>query len=482
MGANGGCTLHIKFGTDGWRGIIANDFTFENVAICAQGVADYIKAEGSPERGLLVGYDTRFGSREFAVLVAEVLAGNGINILLCDTPAPTPVVSYNVLANKTAGAVIITASHNPAQWNGFKLKSEYAGSASSETIRQLEEHIDRVGSVPPSSIPLSLAVSQGLVCDIDPQPPYVEQIKRLVDIEGIKRSGINVVVDSMHGAGRGYLPTLLQGSEGPILEIRTEVNPAFPGMVQPEPIAQNLARLSALVVERGADVGIAYDGDADRLGVIDEKGEYLSTLEVFSLLALYLLDVKGQRGPIVKSLTSSDMLIKLGRQYGVPVFETKVGFKYIGPLMIKENALMAGEESGGYGYRGHIPERDGILSSLLFLEFIIRKGLRPSELLQHLHSKVGEHHFQRRDIPFASEARSSLQQILDAAGSVKELGGMNVISTDVTEGRRFRFEEGWLAIRFSGTEPLVRIYGEADTPARVESLLDGAASMLGLAS
>ena len=227
-------------------------------------------------------------------------------------------------------------------------------------------------------------------------------------------------------------------------------------------------------------MGIAYDGDADRLGIIDETGQYLNTLQVFALLALYLLDVKGDRGPLVKSLTSSDMLFKLGELYDVPVLETGVGFKYTGPLMIKENALIGGEESGGYGFRGHIPERDGVLSSLFLLEFMVRKEMRPSELLKYLYSKVGEWHYSRRDVPFTAAKRTGLQQKLDDSSAVKEIAGMKVTSTDTTEGRRFRFDKGWLIVRFSGTEPLVRVYAEADTPERVESLMDGAAALLGI--
>ena len=468
--------MAIVFGTDGWRGIIADDFTFENVAICSQGVASYVKEMGLSHRGLLVGYDTRFASREFAQRAADVFAGNGIKTLLCNKTASTPAVSYNVLVHETAGAAVITASHNPARWNGFKFKPEYAGSASSEIVAQLEGHIERVYREGLLLAP----TARDLILEVDPVPPYLEQLGRLVDLGAIRTSGLNIVVDAMHGAGGGYLPALLQGAKGSMLEIRSEVNPAFPGMNQPEPVVQNLARLSEMVVEREADVGIAYDGDADRLGVIDEKGRYVNTQQVFALLALYLLEVRGQRGPLVKSLTSSDMIFKLGKLYNVPVFETGIGFKYAVPVMMRENALMAGEESGGYGYRGHIPERDGVLSSLLMLEFMMRKEMRPSELVQYLHSKVGEHYFNRRDVPFPTEDRPGLCQRLDGSADVKEVAGMKVISSDTTEGRRFRFEKGWLAVRFSGTEPLVRIYAEADTPERVESLLDGATALLGV--
>ena len=472
--------MTIKFGTDGWRAIIADEFTFENVAICVQGVAGYIKEIGLVDRGVVIGYDTRFLSKEFAMCAAEVFAGNGIPTLLCHGASPTPVVSYNVLVHNAAGAVVITASHNPPQWNGLKFKPDYGGSASSEIADRLVEHIARVSTSPSNRLSFTQAAAQGLISEIDPKPPYVEQIARMVDLDAIKESGIKVVVDAMHGAGAAYLPMLLQGARGSVAEIRGEVNPAFPGMKQPEPIAENLALASELVVKRQADVGIAYDCDADRLGVIDEHGRYLNTLQVFALLALYLLEVKGHRGPIVKSLTSSDMLFRLGELYGVPIVETGVGFKYAGPLMIKENALMAGEESGGYGFRGHIPERDGILSSLFLLEFMARTQMKPSELLQHLYDKVGEWHFSRRDIPFNAAKKADIQGKLDKNDGVTEIAGMKITSTDAREGRRFRIDNGWLIVRFSGTEPLVRIYAEADTPDKVDALINGAAALLGI--
>ena len=469
----------IKFGTDGWRAIIADDFTFDNVALCAQGVAAYTKANPSPERGLLVGYDTRFASPDFAARTAEVFAANGIPTLLCDKPTPTPVVTYNVLSRHTAGAAVITASHNPPQWNGFKFKPDYAGSASPEIIAQIEEQIAQAQQRPVSRLPLEQALSNGAVKMVDATLPYMKHLAKFVDLDSLKRSGLNIAVDAMHGAGAGYLPALLDGARGVVTEIRGEYNPTFPGMQQPEPIAHNLGPLSDLVVQSNADVGIAYDGDADRLGIIDERGRYLSTLQVFALLALYLLEARGERGPIVKSLTSSSMLFRLGQLFEVPVMETGVGFKFASPLMLKENALMAGEESGGYAFRGHIPERDGILSSLLLLDFMVRMDKRPSELLQHLFDRVGEHHFGRRDIAFEAQARPKLEQSLSNGASASEIAGLKVTSVDTIEGVRFHFNQSWLAIRFSGTEPLVRIYAEADHPDRVNALLDGAAALLG---
>ena len=472
--------MAIKFGTDGWRAIIAEEFTFENVSLCVQGVASYVKELRWEDRGVVVGFDTRFGSRDFARCAAETLAANGVPALLSKGVSPTPVVSYSVPKLGAAGAVMITASHNPAEWNGVKFKPEYGGSASSEIVARLEEHVRAAEAVGASRMGLEEALKEGLVREVDPAPKYMSQMGRMVDLEVVRGAGIGVLVDAMHGAGAGYLPRLLEGSAGRVEEIRREVNPAFPGMHQPEPIAENLTQASAMVAGGNLDVGIAYDGDADRLGVLDENGRYFNTLQVFALLALYLLEVRGERGPIVKSITSSDMLFRLGEIYDVPILETGVGFKYAGPLMMKENALMAGEESGGYGFRGHIPERDGILSSLLFLEFMARTGKRPSELLSMLYDRVGEWYYDRRDVPFDDGKRAEFQEALAKSGEVSEIGGMRVVSTDATDGRRFRFEKGWVMVRLSGTEPLVRIYAEADSEEVVEALLSGASGMLGL--
>ena len=486
----------IHFGTDGWRGLIARDFTFDNVALCAQGVASYLRQEGIAGKGLVVGYDTRFASEEFAGRVAEVMAGNGITTFLATSAAPTPVVSYNILRHNAAGAAIITASHNPALWSGFKFKPAYAGSASPEITDRLEQEIERAESLGIDSLPLARARDEGMVRDFDPMPPYHEHLSRLIDLQGISDAGLTVVVDAMYGAGSGYLTALLarsspkdtgeSASEQPgkttVLEINAERNPAFPGIERPEPVAHNLKVLSRLVVERGADVGIAFDGDADRVGIIDEKGTFFSTLETFALLALYLLEVKGERGALVKSLTSTRMLHKLGEVYGVPVIETPVGFKYICPIMLREEALMGGEESGGYGFRGHIPERDGIFSSLLLLEYMVKTGMRPSQLLEHMTSVVGPHYYERRDIVFLPEDRDRLQARLEQ-GDLWEIAGTSIVSSDSIDGRRFNFaSDAWLLVRFSGTEPLLRIYAEADSPARVGQLLDGAIEFLGIQS
>ena len=467
----------IRFGTDGWRGIIAEDFTFANVTRCSQGLADYLKAQGTAGKGLVVGYDTRFLSREFAETVASVLAGNGIRAYLSREAAPTPVISFNVLHLQAAGAAIITASHNPAIWNGFKFKPEYAGSATQEITDRLEQAIAQVGEA--SSMPLVRARDEGLVVEIDPIPAYRERIEDLVDLAAIRDAGLRVSVDAMFGAGAGYFSALVSGGRTTVQEINGYRNPSFPGMEQPEPIAHNLTALIEGFKAEGASVGLALDGDADRIGVVDELGRFITTLEVFSLLAHYLLENKGERGALVKGVTSSMMLNKLGQRFGVDVHEMKVGFKYIGPKMSQVDALMGGEESGGFAFRGHIPERDGILSGLYVLEYMARTGMTASQLVRHLFQQVGSHYYQRRDVSFSPDDRGRIEERLRSA-DLNDLAGMPVRSSDEIDGRRLVFDDAWLISRFSGTEPLLRIYAEADQPEKVSALLDAAAEYLGV--
>lgn len=469
-------TSPIKFGTDGWRGIIADDFTFANVALCSQGLADYLRIDGSASQGLIVGYDTRFASPEFAATVASVMAGNDVPVYLCTGPVPTPVVSHHVVHGGAAGGVVITSSHNPAAWSGFKFKSSEGGSASQAVTDVLELCIESAGA--PKKLPIEEGRRRGLIHDTDPNPAYRESIAGLVNLEAIRNAGLSVVTDAMHGAGAGYFGSFLQGGETEVVELRPELNPAFPGMAQPEPIAHNLAELRRRVPADGAAIGLALDGDADRIGLVDETGRFVSTLEVFSLLALYLLE-RGDRGPLVKGVTASLMLNKLAHQFGVDVFEMPVGFKNIGPRFVADDAILGGEESGGYAFRGHIPERDGILSGLYLLEYMAIGGLSASGMVRHLFETVGEHHYERRDVHFDPAARSEIMDRLTKS-SLTELAGMKVHTTDEIDGRRWLVDAGWIAARFSGTEPLLRIYCEADSPTNVTLLLDTMQRHLGV--
>ena len=431
----------------------------------------------------MVGYDTRFLSKEFAELVATTCAANGLKTYLALKPAPTPVVAYNVLHFQAAGAAILTASHNPAIWNGFKFKPDYAGSATQEITDQLEAAIASAGQPQARALAQAMALAQaraeGLVTDFDPDPPYLERLASLVDLSLIREAGLEILVDVMFGAGAGYLSKILSGEATTVQEINSLVNPSFPGMAQPEPIAQNLSGLIQQVQDDGASVGLALDGDADRLGVVDEGGGFITTLEVFSLLAFYLLQVRGRRGALVKGVTSSMMLNKLGQQFGVDVHEMRVGFKYIGPKMTQVDALMGGEESGGFAFQGHIPERDGILSGLYFLECMARTGKTPTQLIEMLFEQVGAHYYHRRDVGFQAGDRARIEALL-ASESLDQLAGMPVRGSDQIDGRRLMFDTAWLASRFSGTEPLLRIYAEAESPEQLTALLDAAQEYLGV--
>ena len=472
----------IKFGTDGWRGIIAQDFTFDNVRICAQAVADYLKKATLAQRGLIIGYDTRFASEDFASAAAEVVAGNGIRVYLCPNATPTPVISYGVIARKAGGAIVITASHNPAKWNGFKLKTQDGAGAPPKVTAELERYISRLISTGKiNQMPLSQALEQGAAEYLDLTPFYLQHLTSLINLDELRQARMKVVVDPMYGAGIGYFNTLLGDEAIEMTEINGQRNPMFPG-IQPEPIAANLAKLSATVKEQKADVGVAVDGDADRLGIVDENGVFLTPLQVYALLCLYLLEIRGERGLIVKTINTTSMLYRLGEIFNVPVRETPVGFKYIAQLMLDkdEDVLIGGEESGGYGFRGHMPERDGILSGLYFLDLVAKTGKSPSQLVDYLYSKVGPHHFKRVDIEFPADKR---QEIIDRIkhNPPQSIEGVKVARLDTEDGFRFTLTDNtWLLIRFSGTEPVLRIYTESDSPARVERLIEQGRAIAGV--
>ncbi len=470
----------IKFGTDGWRGIIAQDFTFDNVRLCAQGIANHVKEAGLAHRGLIIGYDTRFASEDFAAAAAEVTTANGIKAYLCPKATPTPIIAHAILMKKTAGAIIITASHNPAKWNGFKYRMEQAMSAPPQVIAEVERHIlDILASGSVKHISLDQGIRQGLVEMFDPSPSYLQRIGELVDLERLCHAGLKVIVDSMYGAGAGYFATILNGGSTEVEEIHGERNPLFPG-IQPEPIASHLTELSALIKQRGASVGLATDGDSDRIGIVDEKGLFITPLQVFALLALYLLELCDHRGAIVKTITSTSMLYHIGELFQVPVYEVPVGFKHVAPKMIAENALIGGEESGGFAFRSHVPERDGILAGLYFLDLMIREQKSPSQLVEYLYSKVGPHYYDRLDIEFPQEERETIIRRLTQSRP-SHIDDLKLEEVDTSDGFRFLLaDRTWLLIRFSGTEPILRIYAEGDSQERVSRLIAQGREMAGV--
>ncbi len=436
-------------------------------------MADYLKQAGLAQRGLIVGYDTRFASEDFAAAAAEVAAANGIKVYLCPQATPTPLISFGVITQKTGGAIIITASHNPAIWSGFKYKTEDGASVPTEIIAKLERNISHIlASGKVNKMPLAEAIEQRLIAYLDLTPIYTDHLLKLIDLNELRQARLKVIVDAMYGAGAGYFKMLLAGGAIEVVEINSEHNPLFPGIKQPEPIAANLAKLSAIVQQQGANIGLATDGDADRIGIIDEKGTFLTPLQVCALLSLYLLEIRGEKGAIVKTVTMTSMLYRLGEIFKVPVYETPVGFKYVAPIMMAENALIGGEESGGYGFRGHVPERDGILAGLYFLDLMVKTGKTPSELIAYLYSKVGPHYFKRVDAAFPEGKRQEINNRLKN-NLPQSIDGVKVVESDTTDGFRFILADStWLLIRFSGTEPVLRIYTESNTPARVEKLIE----------
>ena len=471
----------IRFGSDGWRGKIAEEYTFGNVRRVAQAVADYFREDtGTARRGVIIGYDRRFASEHFAAAAAEVLAGNGIHVLLTRDASPTPVISYSVLRKQAAGAVVITASHNPPTDNGFKVRDHRGAAVAPAGLNQIEARIpDSLENV--KRVPLEVATTKGLVETFDPAPAYVEYVSEHLDLEPIRRASLTVVHDAMWGVGAGWLDRLLNGGSVKLHTIRGDRNPLFPGMRQPEPIPPNTDALLRTVVDIGADVGIANDGDADRIGLADEKGNFVTQLQVGGLLALYLLQVRHQRGPIVKTLSSTVMLDTLGRKFGVSVFDTGIGPKHVGPKVIETNAMLGTAESGGHIFQG-LPERDGILAALYILDMMVRTGKGVSQLLEWLYDTVGaRYHYSRRDVRFPPEQREAISGRIQNAKPTT-ISGLAVAGLDTIDGFKFKLADGgWLLVRFSGTEPILRVYCETADPGKVEQLLDEGLRLAGLA-
>jgi alpha-D-glucose phosphate-specific phosphoglucomutase len=469
----------IRFGTDGWRGQIAEDYTFANVRRCTQGFAAYLAGKGWAGESVVIGHDKRFGSENFAAAAAEVLAANGFKVWLTNGPTPTPVIAFAVVDRGAKGAINITASHNPPADNGFKVRDPNGGAIDPEGLKAIEAAIP--GSDGVKRMPYAEAVKQGLIEVFDAAPAYIANLHKLVDVQAIKDAGLDVLVDAMWGNGGGWFPRLLEGGKTTVREIHAERNPVFPEMKRPEPIPPNVDAGLRAILASHADVLLITDGDADRMGIGDEQGRFLNQLQVMALLALYLLEVRGQRGPIVKTLSTTSMLNKLGEMYGVPVHETGVGFKYVAPKMMETDAIIGGEESGGYAFKGNVPERDGILGNLLFLDFMVRTGKKPSELLTMLFDKVGAHYYDRVDVAFPTEQRSEVRQRVEAAKPGMDIAGLRVTAIDTTDGFKFVFEGGgWMLIRFSGTEPIIRVYCEVLQADKVQPVLEAGLKLAGL--
>ncbi len=473
----------ISFGTDGWRGVVADDFTYANVRVVSQAVAQYLSSR--PKEGrVVVGHDTRFSAELFAREVARVLAANARPVLLLDRPCPTQAAAWMVVDSGSLGGVVVTASHNPPEFNGLKYKPEYGGSASPEIISELEEEVHRVlaGDLV-REMPIDEAIAQGLVEMVDPRPAYRAQLGRLLDLDAVRGAGLRILHDPMYGSGAGYVRDIVEGGATHVEQLHWERNPGFGGM-HPEPIAVNLEEAIRRLSAGDFDLGIANDGDADRVGIIDGTGAFVDQLEVATLLLWHLCQNRGWRGPVVRSLTMTRRLDILGRRYGLAVEELPVGFKYLGPRMRELDAMMGAEESGGFGFRGHIPERDGILSGLMFAEMIAMTGRSLAELRREVSALVGPHAYARRDHRFQREEYPRVRERLIHRIKVsppERIGAEPITETRSDDGYKYWLgEDSWVLVRMSGTEPLMRVYCESTDPARVQRLLDDFEAELGV--
>jgi alpha-D-glucose phosphate-specific phosphoglucomutase len=466
--------MTIKFGTDGWRAVISDGFTFANVRHVAQAIAEVLRENAGSDSSPLavVGFDTRFLSDRYAIAVSEVLAGNGLRVALAKADAPTPVISYAIPHLRAVGGVMITASHNPPRYNGIKLKAAYGGSASTVDTQRVEArlNVNLATGREPARLELEDALARGCITRFDPFPAYREHLNRLLDLEAIGRAKLRVVVDAMYGSGRGYLRHLLAEAGAEVVEIRGEMNPGFNG-IHPEPIARHLKPLMDTVTGGGFNLGLAMDGDADRIGAVGPTGRFIDPHCIMALALRYLVDQRGQRGSVIKTVSTTQMLNRLAGRYGLVLHETPVGFNYISDLMLSDDVLIGGEESGGISIKGHIPEGDGVLMGLLVAEMIARYGKSPEQLLAELMAEIGRFDYARNDFqvrPF--EKRVLVDKLVGLAPQT--LAGIPLASVNTRDGVKYLLaDDSWLLLRPSGTEPVLRVYAEAHTPDTVQALL-----------
>lgn len=472
----------IVFGTDGWRAKIADDFTFENVRRCADGVARFVVERGEQAKGVVIAYDRRFASEHFAAAAAEVLLAHDIPIAFGSRAVPTQMSSYEVVERGAAAGIVITASHNPWTDNGFKVKAPTGSAAGADILSIIEAQIARNGGTAIERRPFADAEEAGLVEMFDPYEGYERYLRRTIDLDALKAADISILVEPMYGAGSGWIPRLLEGGRIRVTEIHQERNPFFGG-INPEPIRPHVDEALGIIAGGGYDLGLLLDGDADRAGAADEKGTFIHQLQVTGLLMYYLAEHRGWRDPVVVSVNNTSMAGRLGERYGIRTYETSVGFKYIGPRMIETGAMMGAEESGGYGFGMHLPERDGIYADLLLLDLFLREkaaGRWPvSRAIEHFHEIAGPSWYRRIDVHVAREEypevkRRLLEDLVTNAPT--ELAGQPVTRTqslETQDGFKFFVADGsWLLVRTSGTEPLVRVYTEGTSEAIREAMLE----------
>ena len=488
MSATPSAASAIVFGTDGWRARIGEDYTYDNVRRCAQGVAEWVVDRGAVADGVVVGYDRRFASEHFATAAAEVLLAHDIGVLFAAEAIPTQMTSYEVVERGAACAVMITASHNPWTDNGFKIKSPSGAAADPEMLARVEQVITERAAESPPRRPFDDAEAAGAVEPFDPYPGYETFVRRTLDLDRLRAEDMRVLVDPLYGSGAGWISRLLAGGRITIDEIHAERNPWFGG-INPEPIRPHIDEALERVRSGGYDLGLLLDGDADRAGAVDEDGVFIHQLQCMGLLMYYMLEHLGERAPVVSTVNETSMAFRLGERYDVAVHETPVGFKYVGPKMIETGAMMGGEESGGYGFGMHLPERDGIYADLLLLDLFIRERAagrgKVSEAVAHLHDIAGPSWYLRDDVHTDRASYPALKaRLLVELGehAPETLGGRAVsrtVALDTGDGFKFWVDDGsWLLVRFSGTEPLVRVYAEASSAELRDALLAAGGAMV----
>jgi alpha-D-glucose phosphate-specific phosphoglucomutase len=465
----------IKFGTDGWRAIIADDFTFDNVRRVAGAIASYVLKYEDSQRGVFVGYDTRFASQSAARIVAETIAAAGISVKLANDYTPTPAVSYAVKTHSAAGGVMVTSSHNPWNWNGIKFKGKFGGSATPAIMKRVEEEL-RAGTMTQGA--------KASVEEVDLKTPYIAAVCRFADMDLISKAKLKIAIDSMYGSGRGVLAGIFRDHGVQHVAIRQEVNPLFPG-INPEPIEPHISLLQKTVVNEKCDAGLATDGDADRIGAVAEDGSFVDSHKIFCVLLYWLLERKKWPGDVVRGFNTTRMLDRIAAKYGRKLYETPIGFKYIADLMMEHDILIGGEESGGIGYSLFLPERDGVLNCLLLANAMAEEGKPLGQLVANLQREFGPHYYGRRDLHISEELKQSAIQ-LARAESTQRLGRYRVLKKENVDGIKFFLDaptngngaEAWVLFRASGTEPLLRAYSEAASPELVTEILTDAESFV----
>jgi alpha-D-glucose phosphate-specific phosphoglucomutase len=465
----------IKFGTDGWRGIIADDFTFDNVRRVAGAIASYVLKYEDAQRGVFLGYDTRFASQRAAQAAAEVIAAAGIPVKLANDYTPTPAVSYAVKDKAAAGGVMVTSSHNPWNWNGVKFKGKFGGSATPAIMRRIEEEL-QAGAMPQAA--------RADIKETDLKTPYVAAVCRFADMDLIGKTKFKFAIDSMYGSGRGILAGVFQARGVAHIAVRQEVNPLFPD-INPEPIQPHISLLQQTVVREKCDAGLATDGDADRIGAVAEDGSFVDSHKIFCVLLRWLLERKKWSGDVVRAFNTTRMLDRIAAKYGRKLYETQIGFKYIADLMMEHDILIGGEESGGIGYSRFLPERDGVLNSLLLANVMAEEGKPLGQLVADLQREFGPHYYGRRDLHISEEIKQKAIQRARAE-STQRLGHYGVVKKENLDGIKFFLDaptngngaEAWILFRASGTEPLLRLYSEAASPELVNEILTAGESFV----